>query len=503
MLLALVHFCYYFNPLLLFVLLVVVISRFRCGPVTPGFGALGWLYPERRRILVDMDVVGGSGVGTHNGSVGGQPSVHASVEADGQSASTAPQLMDVEPPVPPAPHVPPPPPIAPINVAAAGPVPAPAPVGPDVAAAPAPGVVLPVNVGPGMVPPAVPMVAQHIGTDGNGRPVVINVPNEQGRFVLVSEDMYRTMMAQQRTVLPAMKPKPFSCDAYKSKTLRQLEQWLAQTEAFLAAQNVPHENWTRSAITYLEGTIWDDYHRAKKMNADEHLIWPEFVALLKDIVTDSEVSKAALLKEIRDFRFLTKAVDAKEEPSLSAVLREFMQLLGRLPADYPEDEKCIHLLNALPKEVIKGKMTDPFTLEPWKDFARLCRYAKYEWSEPFREVVKEKRGTNAWGKRPKDGPKYSAVVTKKVRTDVSPVQPTNPRFRPEVDVPQYLRHAMYKAGDKWWSQGSNQFPAGACLACGRMGHAIINCRGRKKLFDEGRFFYYPSDWRSLAAQSDE
>ena len=183
----------------------------------------------------------------------------------------------------------------------------------------------------------------------------------------------------------------------------------------MAAQGVPRTEWTRSAITYLEGTLWDDYQHARRQNGNERLDWHDLVAILQDIVTDSEVSKAALLKEVRELNFVKKAMEAKEEVSLHALLRECKQLISRLPQGYPDDEKCIHLLTALPKAVIHGRMTDPGTLESWKDFARLCRYANNEWGDHFKEFIKESKLGGIGAKRGKAGVGSYAMAVKRPR----------------------------------------------------------------------------------------
>ena len=124
---------------------------------------------------------------------------------------------------------------------------------------------------------------------------------------------------------------------------------------------------------------------------------------------------------------------------MHVLLREFKQLLTRLPQRYPDDEKCIHLLNALPKAVTHGRMTDPGTLESWKDFARLCRYAKNEWTDPFKEYVKESKLEAGNGKRGKSTSGSYAMAVKRPR-----VEDVTPAFKPEEVVPKYLRWLVYK-----------------------------------------------------------
>ena len=47
------------------------------------------------------------------------------------------------------------------------------------------------------------------------------------------------------------------------------------------------------------------------------------------------------------------------------------------------------------------------------------------------------------------------------------------------------------------------FKAQACRACGKLGHRIKECRAREEMFREGKFLYFPRDWRAKASKGGE
>jgi hypothetical protein len=290
------------------------------------------------------------------------------------------------------------------------------------------------------------------------------------------------------------------------------EEFLFGWEMYFTARPLGDEQKALVIALSLEGHAKSEY--MKKRRGQPPLSYEDTIAFIKNLVNGIEDGPFAKFEALEKFDVSQVAWDAsgKNVKALPIVISEFEKLIEKC-GDHatPDVYKCYRFIKSMPHEFqskIRFDMSSGIAYD-WDVFAKLKNHALGYASEFLTLCVKSQTIKSTPQVNSPKKHKYSEVVThnfKKPKPNVesggsSGSKSLATKFNPS-EVRSELRSSEPKNGYRLWIQGMNPEKSrklrsqGKCLLCAESGHMVASCKHKEKLFNKGKFFYYPADYKS-------